>query len=217
MSVMNNYRIVITDDHSLIRDGLKSIIKKESGLIIAGEAADGRELLSLLDSVKCDLIILDISMPEMDGFAAIKEINKRYPKIKVLILSMMKDYEHFRIAKRGGAAGYLAKDDARDELIAAIKTIQKGKEYVSPSLEKSLLERQVRAIGSPESPSPEILTKREIQILRLIAGGMSNKAIASRLKISIYTVKNHRANLIEKLGLSNTASLVKYALAEGLI
>jgi DNA-binding NarL/FixJ family response regulator len=214
---MNNYKIVIADDHSLIREGLKSIIKKEPGLSIAGEAADGMELLSLLKSVKCDLIILDISMPEMDGLLALKEIKNNYPKQKVLILSMLKDSEHFKFVKNHGAAGYLAKDDVGDELVAAIKTIQKGKEYVSPSLMNSLAEQQIRSLGSPELPSPEILTKREVQILRLIAGGLANKTIALRLKISIYTVKNHRAHLTEKLGLTNTASLVKYAITEGLI
>ena len=130
---------------------------------------------------------------------------------------MLKDYEHYRFSKTHGASGYLAKDDVGDELLTAIKTIRKGKEYDSPSLMNSLAKRKIREMGRPGSPSIEILTKREIQILRLIAGGMANKAIASKLKISIYTVKNHRANLIEKLGLSNTASLVKHALDEALI
>ena len=213
----SNYRIVIADDHSVIREGLRGIILNEPGFSIVGEAADGKEVLSLLKSVKCELVILDIAMPGKDGLEALKVIRKEYPELKVLILSMLKDSEHFRLAKKLGASGYLAKDDAADELVPALKNILKGREYVSPSLMRSLAERQIRTCGSTESPSLEILTKREIEILGLIANGRASKNIASELNISIHTVENHRAHIIEKLGIAKTASLVKYAIDKGLI
>ena len=213
---MSSCRIIIADDHSIVREGLKGLIENEPGLKIVGEAGNGIELIARLKSIKCDLIIIDIAMPEMDGLAAIKEIRRKYPRLKILVLSMFVDYEHFEHARVLGASGYLAKDEAGDELLSAIKMILSGKRYVSPSVTTLLAERQLRSIEDSEYPSIEILTKRERQILKLIASGMANKNTASELKISIHTVENHRAHLSEKLGLKNTASLVRYAIAKGL-
>lgn len=214
---MNGCRIIIADDHSIVREGLKGVIQQEPPLKVVGEAANGKELLALLGTLKCDLVVMDIAMPEMDGLTALKEIKRRHPGVKVIIFSMLKDYEHFEHARAHGASGYLAKDDAGDELVRAIKTVLQGKNYVSPSVTTLLAGRQLRAMENGESPSIEILTKREKQVLELVAKGLANKNIAAELKISIHTVENHRAHLSDKLGLKNTAALVKYAMAKGLV
>ncbi|MBF0544288.1 MAG: response regulator transcription factor [Candidatus Riflebacteria bacterium] len=210
-------RIILADDHSIFREGMKSLLSKNSGLKIVGEVNNGMELLELLKTVECDLAIVDVAMPEMDGLTALKELKSKYPAIKVLIVSMLNDCAHFGHAKSLGASGYLAKDDTGEELIRAIERILRGKMYVSPSVTTLLAERQVHNIENEKSPSIEILTKREKQVLGLIARGLTNKNIAADLMISIHTVENHRAHLLEKLATKNTASLVKYAIEKGLL
>ncbi len=210
-------KIILTDDHDIFREGMKSLLKKDSGLKVVGEAKNGIELLTILKSVECDLVVVDIAMPGMDGLTALREINKKYPKLKVLVLSMLNDYSHFVQAKSLGASGFLAKDDAGDELVPAIGKIMNGKWYVSPSVTTLLAERQIHGVESGKTPSIEILTKREKQVLGLIALGKTNKIIAEELSISIHTAENHRAHLSEKLGIKNAASLVKYAIEKGLI
>jgi len=214
---MNESRIILADDHGIFREGMKSLLGKDPGLKVVAEANNGKELLTILKSVKCDLVVLDIAMPEMDGLTALKEIKRQFPSIKVLILSMLKDFAHFTQAKAFGASGYLAKDDAGDELVRAIKKSLQGKMYVSPSVITLLAKRQIHLMENVNFPSLEILTKRERQVLGLIAKGMTNKIIAVELKISIHTVENHRAHLSEKLGNKNAASLAKYAIEKGLI
>jgi len=214
---MNAYKIVLADDHSIVRSGVKNIINKEPDLSVIGEAANGEELVKILRSMKCDLIILDLTMPEMDGMEAMKEIHQRYPKTKILVLTMQKDHEHFKHAIKNGASGYVLKDDASDELISAIKSVKRGKQFVSPSVSKLLTDRLIRSLDETETPSLEILTKRERQVLILISNGIPNKNIATKLKISIRTVEHHRSNLSDKLGIKNTAGLVKFAISKGLI
>ncbi len=214
---MSVYKIVLADDHSIVRSGVRNIINKEPDLSVIGEAANGEELVKILRSMKCDLIILDLTMPEMDGMEAMKEIHQRYPKTKILVLTMQKDHEHFKHAIKNGASGYVLKDDASDELISAIKSVKRGKQFVSPSVSKLLTDRLIRSLDETETPSLEILTKRERQVLTLIANGMANKNFATKLKISIRTVEHHRSNLSDKLGIKNTAGLVKFAISKGLI
>jgi len=212
---MAKSRIIIVDDHSFVRVGLKQLINKDPQLSVVAEAKNGQELLDILPHKKCDLIIMDISMPEMDGLTAIKELNDRFKGTKILILSMLKDYPHFKEVMAHGACGYMVKDDAPEQLTLAIKAILRGKKFVSQSVTTMLADREVRSLDD-SVPSLEILTKREQQILAMIAKSMPNKNIATKLKISIRTVEHHRANLTNKLGFRDTASLVKYALAKGL-
>lgn len=216
---MEKAKIIIADDHSFVRVGLKELINKDPDLQVVAEAKDGQELLDLLSTpkLKCDLIVVDISMPRMDGLTAIKHIHSRHPELKILILSMLKDYPHFQEVMTHGSCGYMVKDDAPDQLVSAIKAILKGKKYVSPSISTVLVDRQIHSLENGEIPSLEILTKREQEILTLIAQSMSNKRIAAKLKISVRTVEHHRANLTDKLGLKDTASLVKYSIAKGLV
>ncbi len=212
---MAKSKIIVADDHTFVRVGLKELINKDSDLIVIAEAKNGKELLDILDNKKCDLIVLDISMPELDGVETIKELHARFKGIKVLILSMLKDYPHFKEVMANGASGYMVKDDAPEQLVSAIKMILTGKRFVSPSVTTMLADRELRSLDEAV-PSLEILTKREKQILAMVAQSMPNKNIASKLKISIRTVEQHRANLTDKLGFKDVASLVKYAMAKGL-
>lgn len=213
---MAKHKIILADDHSFIRVGLKELINKDADLTVVDEAKNGRELLDILERKRCDVIVMDISMPGMDGVETIKVLNADFKEIKVLILSMLKDYPHFKEVMAHGASGYMVKDDAPEQLVAAIKTILRGKKYISASVTTMLADRELRSLDE-SVPSLEILTKREKQILGMIAKSMPNKNIAAKLRISIRTVERHRANLTNKLGLKDVASLVKYALAKGLI
>lgn len=210
------YKIILADDHQILRAGLKDLIEKDKAFKVVGQANDGDELLSLMDSVKCDLIIMDLSMPNRDGMQAIREVRAKFPKVKVLVLTMQKDQEHFKHAMAHGASGYVLKEDAYEQLVMAVKMVLRGKKFVSPTISKLLTDYYVRSLDEAESSSLDILTKREQQILQFIGSGMANKNIASRLKLSIRTVETHRANLGHKLGIKNTAGLVKYALSKGL-
>ncbi len=214
---MNTCKIIIADDHDVVRRGLKAIIEKEKDLKIVAEACDGEELLVALRKNACNLAIVDITMPHVDGLAAIKKIRREYPRVKILIFSFLKDYDHFHEAIRQGAHGYLLKDDVGEEVIKAIQTVLVGKRYVSPSVTTMLADKNVRSIDDGNVPSSEILTKREKEILCLIAKGLANKNIAAKLHISIRTVEHHRSNLSDKLGLKNTAALVTYAISKGLV
>jgi len=210
------YRIILADDHQILRAGLKDLIEKDKAFKVAGQAKDGDELLSLMGSVKCDLVIMDLSMPNRDGMQAIQDVRVKFPKVKILVLTMQKDQEHFKHAMAHGASGYVLKEDAYDQLLMAVKMILRGKRFVSPTISKLLTDYYVRSLDEAESSSLDILTKREQQILQFIGNGMANKNIASRLKLSVRTVETHRANLGHKLGIKNTAGLVKYAVTKGL-
>ncbi|OGX29795.1 MAG: hypothetical protein A2705_01475 [Omnitrophica WOR_2 bacterium RIFCSPHIGHO2_01_FULL_52_10] len=210
------YRIILADDHQILRAGLKDLIEKDKAFKVVGQAKDGDELLSLMGSVKCDLVIMDLSMPNRDGMQAIQDVRVKFPKVKILVLTMQKDQEHFKHAMAHGASGYVLKEDAYDQLLMAVKMILRGKRFVSPTISKLLTDYYVRSLDEAESSSLDILTKREQQILQFIGNGMANKNIASRLKLSVRTVETHRANLGRKLGIKNTAGLVKYAVTKGL-
>lgn len=150
---MNKYRIVLTDDHKIFRTGLRSLIDKETMLTVVGEASDGKELLRKLRTLKCDLVVLDISMPNMDGIAAMKTIRDKFPSVKILVLTMQKDPQHFKHAMRNGASGYMLKEDAYEQLAMAIKMIvKKGKQFVSPSVAALLTDRYIRSLDETETP-----------------------------------------------------------------
>lgn len=210
-------RIVLADDHKIFRAGLKSLLDKEPGLKIVGQAADGEDLLAVVRTVKCDLVVLDLSMPKVDGIAALRILSKKYPKLKILILTMLKDNEHFKQAMAHGASGYVLKDDAFEQLARAVKAIMQNKQYVSCSVLALDNDCSVRLQDEIQTPSLEILTTREKEILKGIASGMANKNIATNLKISVRTVEAHRGHLTHKLGIKTTANLVKYAIAKKIV
>lgn len=213
-----NYQIILADDHSLVRSGLSRILGEEPNLEIVAEVGDGLELLSALNKIKPDLIILDVSMPNLRGIEAIPEIRRIRPEAKVLILTMHKEEEYLYQAVSAGADGYLLKDDAEKELFAAIDNIREGKIYISPSLADQSMQNWARLRrGEDDSHVSDVLTVRQREILKLIAEGKTNKEIGDLLCLSVRTVERHRANIMDKLNIRKTAELVQYALRKHLI
>ena len=203
----------------LVRQGLKRILDGARDLEVVGEAADGLELLDLLNHLNPDMVILDVSMPRLRGIEAIHEIKTMRPGVSILMLTMHKDKEYLYLALSAGAKGYLLKEDADRDLFSAIEKIRQGKTYVSPNLSEELLDDLVQIGKGEGKPSFEIdpLTTREKEVVKLIAEGKSSKEIADLLSISARTVDNHRANIMEKLNLKKAADLVKYAIQKGYI
>jgi DNA-binding NarL/FixJ family response regulator len=216
-SVMSPYRIVLADDHIILRQGVKKIIEEHGDLQVIGEAIDGFELLDLLKISIPDMVILDISMPNLGGIEVAKEIKNLYSAVKILILTMHKKMEYVYAVLSAGVEGYLLKQDTELELFTAIETIRLGKTYVSSCFTSSMTEDLIQYHLGERKESSEHLTTREKEVLKLIAEGKSSKEIASLLFISVYTVNNHRANIIKKLKLKRTADLVRYAIDKGYI
>lgn len=210
---MHPYRIILADDHAMFRRGIRKIVEGIAGLEVIGEAADGFELLDLLKKMTPDMIILDISMPHIRGIEAAAEIKTIHPQIKIVLLTMHREFLHQGIS--AGADGYLLKDDTDTELISAIARIRQGKTYLSPAFADHMHAFISRGPSGVSAPDP--LTHRERQILKLVAEGNPSQEIADRFFISVRTVQNHRANIIRKLKLKKNAELVKYALEKGYI
>jgi DNA-binding NarL/FixJ family response regulator len=209
----NRYCIILADDHVLVRRGLKLILEENSNLEIAAEVGDGLELLSVLQKINPDLIVLDVSMPNLRGIEAIPEIRRVRPNAKVLMLTMHKEEDYLYQAISAGANGYLLKEDAEKELFSAIEHIKNGKIYISPGLADQSMQNWARMRrGEDDSQHIESLTVREREVLKLIAEGKSNKEIGDLLFISMRTVERHRANMMSKLNIRKTAELVQYAL-----
>jgi len=211
-----NIRVLLVDDHQLILDGLKSLLKNTDNLVVAGEANNGREALRLLDILNVDVILMDIDMPVMNGIDALKEIKRTKPQSKVIILSMHNESGMIRNLLGLGADGYLLKSTSQDELIRAISKVAQGDKYFSADVTLSLL-NPAQSNSQNSKPQTEILTIREEEILKLIAEGFSNKEIGDKLFISHRTVDTHRTNLMKKLNTSNIAGLISFAIKSGLI
>jgi DNA-binding NarL/FixJ family response regulator len=216
--VTTPYRIILADDHVMFRQGVRSIIQGANDLEVVGEAGDGFELLDLLKKTLPHMVILDISMPNLRGLEATRELKNVNPGVKVLILTMHKDREYLYHAFSAGAEGYLLKEDADTELFNAIDTLRQGGTYVSPLLSpqlKDLFMEKYRYSGEKAQVSGETLTFREREVLKLIAEGKSSREIAELLFISSRTVQHHRANIMRKLNIKRTADLVRYAIQKG--
>lgn len=216
---MDAYRIILADDHVLLRQGLKRILEGIPDLEVVGEANDGIDLLALLRHVTPHLIILDISMPKLRGLEAIHEIKSILPDTNILILTMHKDKEYLYLALTAGAKGYLLKEDADRELFKAIEKIRQGKTYFSPYFSEELINDWTHLGKEDAKAISELdpLTLREREVLKLIVEGKSNKEMADLLFISVRTVERHRANMMEKLNLKKSTDLVKYAIQKGYI
>ena len=212
---MTPYRIVLADDHVLLRHGIRSIIETAEDMKVVGEAGDGLELLNLLKKISPDMVILDISMPNLRGFEATREIKMSHPKVKILILSMHKDKEYLYHAFAAGASGYLLKEDTDTALFSAIATVRKGEIYISPLLHKEITADLIEIFKGDGKLPEEPLTTREREVLKLIAEGKSSKEIAELLFISTRTAEHHRASIMKKLNLKTLADLVKYAIRKG--
>lgn len=215
---MADIRIILADDHIVIRSGLRLVLEREPGFIVVGEAADGKEAIQLAQDLCPGVAVLDVAMPNLNGIEAARQITAASPDTAVVMLSMHSDESYVLRALNAGARGYLLKDSPEADLIAAIKAVFDGKAYFSPAISRVLVDdyvRQLRKRGLEDSY--ELLTAREREILQLLAEGKSNKELAGRLNLSIYTVETHRSNLMEKLNLHGIPELILYAVRKGII
>ena len=210
-------RILIADDHGIVRTGLKLLLDRVPGMEVVGEAADGREAVRLAAELQPDIVIMDIAMPLLNGLQAAHVIRENTPA-GVIFLSMHTDESYILKALDAGARGYLLKDNADEDIERAIRAVAVGKPFFSPAIAQALLEDDVRLMRKRRAKdSYDLLTERERETLQLLAEGKSNKEAAAVLNLSPYTVETHRANLMQKLGLHNTAEIVLYAVRKGII
>jgi DNA-binding NarL/FixJ family response regulator len=209
------YKIILAEDHVLVREGIKKIIEAFPGYQVVGEVGDGPDLLRLLKKLPVDMVILDITMPSLPGIEATREIKQAYPNVKVLILTMHKKKEYLHNAMAAGVDGYLLKEDAPKELLNAIEKIRQEEIYVSPLLASDLANLYVQSQRQEEAEPAEPLTRREIEIIKMIAEGKSSKEMAEILFLSFRTIQNHRAKIMKKLNLKKNTDLVKYAIQKG--
>ena len=211
-------RILLADDHNIMRRGLRLLLERQPGFEVVAEAADGREAAERAEAARPDIVVLDIAMPNMSGIEAAQRIRALLPQAAIVILSMHSDESYVLRALKAGAKGYLLKDSAESDLIDAIKAVSEGKAFFSPEISKILVEdyvRDMRKRGAEDSY--ELLTSREREVLHLVAEGKSNKDIATLLDLSLYTVETHRRNLQDKLNLHSLAELILYAVRKGVI
>ena len=215
---MPRIRVLIADDHGLVRAGIRALVEKHSSMEVVGEASDGREALRMTRQHQPDIVLMDIAMPELNGLEVVRQLAKDFPKVRSIILSMHADEEHVWQALQAGAAGYLVKGGSLEELELAIKSVAHGETYLSPGVSGPVIKEYVRRT-SPDGDSAltDILTPRQREILQMIAEGRSTKQIALVLNISVKTVESHRAQLMRRLGVQDIASLVRYALRIGLV
>ena len=212
------FEIVIADDHTILRKGLRALLSSDPNLKVVGEAADGREAIRCVENLSPDLALIDLSMPRMNGMEAIRDIKKTNPETKIIVLTVHKTEEYILEALKSGADGYVLKDVSHAELMMAINNVLKGKRYLSADISGKVIEGYLEGRKTLKSKSAwENLTQREREILKLIAEGNKNKEIADYLYISLKTVEKHRANLMKKLNLHNAAALTAFAMEKGLV
>jgi DNA-binding NarL/FixJ family response regulator len=211
---MTKLRIVLADDHVVVRAGLKALINGQPDMIVIGESSDGTEVLAQVEQTQPDVVVMDLSMPRLSGAEATRQLHVRYPQIRVLMLSVHEDATYLRRVLEAGATGYVLKRAAAESLIAAIRQVAAGQVYLDPALGATLVHSmvggEVRAVGEPAN-----LSERETLVLRLIAYGYSNKEIARQLHLSVKTVETYKARALEKLGISSRVEIVRYAATRG--
>jgi DNA-binding NarL/FixJ family response regulator len=213
--VSRRIRVLLADDHNLVRAGLRKVLEQNGDLVIVGEVSDGPAALAFLERQPVDVVVLDLTMPgEFDGFGLLRRARARWPRLPLLVLTMHASAEHAARAVRDGASGYLLKDSAADELVAGVRAVMAGRAYYGEPVQRALSE----LVRTGAAPRPvESLTDREMDVLRLVARGLSTKEIAARFDISARTVETHRAHIMQKLELRSVALLTQFALREGLI
>ena len=215
---METLKIVLAEDHTILREGLRALLSADPNVEIIGEAQNGREAVRCVEKLEPDLVLMDLSMPRMSGMDAIREIKKRYSEIKIIALTVHKTEEYLLTTLKAGADGYVLKDATHEELVMAIKNVMGGKSYLSPGVSEKVIEGYLDGREGSRTSSPwETLSQREREVLKLIAEGFKNKEIAGDLCISLKTVEKHRANLMKKLDLHNAAALTVYAVRKGLV
>jgi len=216
--VKTRTKVVIVEDHRLFREGLKSMLADKSGLEVVGEAGDGLEGLRTVRKCRPDLMLLDLSMPKMNGISVMKEIKSRFPEIKIMALTIHESDQYVLEAFEAGADGYCLKDAGRNELMVAVDSVLRGKRYISPSITGSVLEGYLTGRQKLKSKTSwDTITQREREVLKLLGEGYQNKEISDMLFISVKTVEKHRANIMNKLDRHNAAALAAYAIEQGLV
>lgn len=214
----NKYRILIVEDHTLLRDGLRALLAREPDLEVAGEADNGRDAIRLVATLAPDLVLMDLTMPGTGGIEAMTEIKRRNPEIKILVLTLHRAEEYIHQSLKAGANGYILKDATHDELCVAIRSVLNGKTYLSPDISNMVISGYLGSgKGAGSSSAWETVTHRERQVLKLVAEGRPNKSIAGYLCLSVKTVEKHRSNLMKKLDLHNASMLTAFAIAKGLV
>ncbi len=216
--MVNKIRVILAEDHTIVRKGLKALLEAYPHIEVVGEAADGREAIQLAEALRPHVVVMDLNMPGLNGLEATARIKRRCPDVNVLILSMHANEEYVLQVLRSGASGYLLKDSATEDLVAGIQAVYAGEAYLSPRISKTVIAEYVRRTEVEAQRLPhELLTPREREILQLIAEGRTSKEIASELHLSIKTVETHRANLMDKLNIHNRVGLIRYAIRAGII
>jgi len=205
-------KILLADDHTIVRQGLKLILSAHSDLQVVGEAGNGREAVDLAQKLRPDVVLMDVAMPDWNGIEATRRMIEANGRIKILVLSMHKEAVYVREILRAGARGYILKDAIDKELLSAVRSVAKGDGYISPAVSGALLSDYRKDVTDPV----DLLSGREREVLQLIAEGKTNKEIATRLNLSVYTVDSHRGKIMEKLNLHSTGELVRFALKHGL-
>jgi len=215
---MSTIRVLLADDHGIVRKGLRYVLQRSQGIEVVGEAQDGREALAMAEQLNPDVIVMDIAMPNLNGIDATAQVVKRNPEVGVIMLSVHSDEAYLVRALTAGAKGYLLKDSAENDLPRAVLAVSRGKPFFSPAIAQTLLDDYLRQLQQRDlSDSYDLLTDREKEVLQLLAEGKSNKDVASLLNLSVYTVETHRAHLMQKLNLHNTAEIVLYAVRKKII
>jgi DNA-binding NarL/FixJ family response regulator len=209
-------KIIIADDHKIIREGLCGLLEKEEDLQIIAQAQDGRETIELVKKHSPDVIIMDIGMPGLNGIEATRHIASEYPKVKIIALSMHSDKKFVKEMLKAGASGYLLKNCAFEELDKAVRIVSSGKTYLSPSIADVIVDNYVRTSSESASTVFSVLSNREREVLQLLAEGRNTKQIARDLHVSPKTIETHRSKIMQKLDIDNIADLTKYAIREGL-
>jgi DNA-binding NarL/FixJ family response regulator len=208
-------RVLLVDDHALVRAGMRSLLQDLPDVEVVAEAGDGAEALAAAERERPDVVLMDIAMKGMNGLEAAARLRERLPEVKVIILSMHMSEEYVLLALRAGAAAYLIKDSATSELELALKCVMRGETYLSPAISRQVVDGYVQRVGASAGPEP--LTPRQREVLKRIAEGRSTKEIAFELNLSVKTVETHRAQIMERLGIRDVAGLVRYAMRAGLV
>lgn len=215
---MERIRVLIADDHTLVREGLRALLEGQGDFEVIAEASNGREAVERAIQLRPDVVLMDIGMPELDGLAATRQIVRTRPGIRILVLTVHETEDYFFRVLEVGAHGFLVKDAASTELVAAVRAVHNGGVYLHPPMAKRLVEEYLQRIGSGEERAAHaMLTRREREILALIGAGYTNQEIAEQLSLSIFTVQAHRSHIIDKLNLHSRADLMRYAVRVGLL
>ena len=215
---MKNIRILLADDHTVVRKGLRLLLESHPGFQVIGDAADGRDAVSLAGEHAPDVVVMDVAMPGLNGIEAARQISAKLPHTAIVFLSMHSDESYVLKALKAGARAYLLKDSAEHDLIAAVIAVSEGKAFFSPAISKMMVEDYMRQMQERHiEDSYELLTTREREVLQLLAEGKNNKEVAAILNLSLYTVETHRGNILQKLNLHSGAELILYAVRKGVI